>query len=155
TALHGAELVAGWREAATPYPEALRLAMVRRYGQVEGLWRIEAFAARGNPLLAHRVLVDALERLLLVLLGLNRVYYTSLKALAPVVAELELAPESLGERLAFCFPADGARSAAEAQRLAEETYDLVEAELQEVDVERLRRILRYRRTEWEAQAPDA
>ncbi|HVS84692.1 MAG TPA: hypothetical protein VHD91_03585, partial [Gaiellaceae bacterium] len=47
TALHGAELVAGWREAATPYPEALRLAMVRRYGQVEGLWRIEAFAARG------------------------------------------------------------------------------------------------------------
>lgn len=47
--LHGAELVKSWQERAARYPDGLRLAVVRAHAQIEGLWRLDAYAARGNP----------------------------------------------------------------------------------------------------------
>ena len=147
--LHGSELVERWQERAARYPDGLRLAVVRAHAQIEGLWRLDAYAARGNPVVGHQVLAAAHEDLLHTLLGLNRVYYSGFKSLEPVVAELAIAPADLLERIRASYPLAAGTSRTTLTALVEETHDLVEEHLPEIDVERLREILRYERPLWD------
>jgi hypothetical protein len=147
--LHGEQLVEGWRTGAAHYPRGLQVAVVSGHAQIEGLWRLDAFAARDNPVAGYRVLLEAQERLLHVLLGLNAVYYPGFKSLEAVVADLGIAPRELLPRLLACHPLVAGRSKAGLTALVEETYDLVERHLPEIDVERLRSILAYERPLWD------
>jgi hypothetical protein len=54
TPLHGRALAEQWQKRAAGYPDGLRLAVVRAHAQIEGLWRLDAFAARDNPVPATR-----------------------------------------------------------------------------------------------------
>jgi hypothetical protein len=148
-ALYGEDRLEPWRESASRYPDGLRLAVVRAHAQIEGLWRLDAFAERANPVAGYRVLVEAQERLLHVLLGLNGVYYSGFKALAAVVADLGIAPRDLLPRLLACYPLTMEKSKATLTALVEETYDLVEQHVPEIDVARLRAILAYERPLWD------
>ncbi len=147
--LHGGELVKSWQERAARYPDGLRLAVVRAHAQIEGLWRLDAYAARGNPVAGYQVLTAAHEDLLHTLLGLNRVYYSGFKSLEPVVADLAIAPADLLERIRASYPLAPGSSRRTLTALVEETHDLVEEHLPEIDVERLREILRYERPLWD------
>jgi hypothetical protein len=147
--LHGSALVERWQKHAAHYPDGLRLAVVRTHAQIEGLWRLDAFAARGNPVAGYQVLTAAHEDLLHVLLGLNRTYYSGFKSLTAVVRDFPLAPPDLLERMRASYPLEVGRSKAMLTALAEETHDLVETQLPEIDVGRLREILRYDRPLWE------
>jgi hypothetical protein len=146
--LHGEQVVEGWRARAR-YPRGLQVAVVSAHAQIEGLWRLDAFVARENPVAGYRVLVEAQERLLHVLLGLNAVYYSGFKSLDALVADLDIAPRELLPRLLACYPLAAGRSRAGLTALIEETYDLVEGHLPEIDVERLRSILAYERPLWD------
>lgn len=148
-ALHGAGLVASLQERAARYPDGLRLAVVKAHGQIEGLWRLDAFAARDNALAGYRVLVAAHEDLLHVLLGLNRAYYSGFKSLPALIEELRIAPPNLLERLRAAYPLVEGRSRSLTTALVEEAHDLIEIHVPEVDVDRLREILRYERPVWE------
>jgi hypothetical protein len=153
-ALHGGELVASWQERAASYPDGLRVAVVEAHAQIEGLWRLDAFAVRDNPVAGHQVLAAAHEDLLHVLLGLNRVYYSGFKSLPAVVGELRIAPPDLLERLRAAYPLVEGQSRARTTALVEEVHDLIESHIPEIDVDRLREILRYERPLWDgAQAP--
>jgi hypothetical protein len=147
--LHGDSLVAGWQQRAARYPDGLRVAVVRAHAQIEGLWRLDAYAARDNPVAGYQVLTAAHEELLNVLLGLNRAYYSGFKSLAAVVSQLQIAPQDLLGRIRASYPLEAGRSKAMVTGLVEETHDLVEEQLPEIDVERLREILRYDRPLWE------
>jgi predicted nucleotidyltransferase len=147
--LHGAQLIAEWQTRAARYPDGLRLAVVRAHAQIEGLWRLDAYAARDNPVAGYQVLTAAHEDLLHVLLGLNRTYYSGFKSLTAVVRELRIAPQDLLERIRASYPLEVGRSKEMLTALVDETHDLVEAHLPEIDVERLREILRYDRPLWE------
>jgi hypothetical protein len=149
-ALYGEDRLEPWRESASRYPDGLRLAVVRAHVQIEGLWRLDGFSARDNPVAGYRVLVEAQERLLHVLLGLNRVYYSGFKSLSAVVAGLRIAPSDLRERMLAAYPLAAGTSKAVLTALVEETYDLVEQQLPEIDVERLRAILAYDRPLWDS-----
>lgn len=64
-------------------------------------------------------------------------------------------PPDLVQRLTQVYqvePADGARILAE---LVEETYDLIEQQMPQIDVARLRAIFRYRRPAWDHTPPTA
>jgi hypothetical protein len=147
--LHGSALVERWQQRVAHYPDGLRLAVVRAHVQIEGLWRLDAYAARDNPVAGYQVLTAAHEELLHVLLGLNRTYYSGFKSLEAVVRDFRIAPQNLLERMRACYPMDGGRSKALVTALVEETYDLVEEQLPEIDVDRMREILRYDRPLWE------
>ncbi len=67
--LHGTALVERWQERAAHYPDGLRLAVVRAHAQIEGLWRLDAYAARDNPVAGYQVLTAAHEDLLHVCSG--------------------------------------------------------------------------------------
>jgi hypothetical protein len=147
--LCGSELVESWQERAARYPDGLRLAVVRAHAQIEGLWRLDAYAARDNPVVGYQVLTAAHEDLLHTLLGLNRLYYSGFKSLKAVVADLAIAPTDLRERIRASYPLKAGRSKAMLTALVEETHDLVEEHLPEIDVARLREILRYDRPLWD------
>ena len=70
-------------------------------------------------------------------------------SLTAVVSELPIAPADLVERIRASYPLEEGRSKAMLTALVEETHDLVEEQLPEIDVDRMREILRYDRPLWE------
>jgi hypothetical protein len=147
--LHGQELLDPWRQRSAEYPNGLRVAVVRANAQIEGLWRLDAFAERANPVAGYAVLTRAHEQLLHTLLGLNRVYYSGVKSLDAVGRDLEIAPRDLLERIRASYPLRAGESKQTLMTLVEETYDLIEEHVPEVDVRRLRAFLRYERPLWD------
>ena len=83
------------------------------------------------------------------LLGLNRTYYSGFKSLPAVVSELLITPHELLERLQAAYPLVEGRSRSVTTELVEDVHDLIERHLPEVDVDRLREILRYERPIWD------
>jgi predicted nucleotidyltransferase len=147
--VHGEPMIGTWAARAEPYPRELAAAMVRRYGQIDRYADWQMHMARGpNLMLAHERLAQVERHVLLMLQALNGRYHYKFKWLIPVIEELAIAPPELAARLAEVHldVADGAGSLSQ---LVEETYDLVEAHLPEIDVERLRAVFRWQRPEWD------
>jgi hypothetical protein len=144
--LRGGDLLARLRASALPYPDELATAVVRAHAQIDFLWQLEAHLERRNPLLAYAWVADVHRRLLHGLLAANRVYFFGFKRLDALEARLPVAPPRLAARIRETYAAPPAELAALVGGLAEETYDVLEQTVPGIDVDRLRRILRYRRT---------
>ena len=149
--LHGPGTLESRRAAVTDYPDALAHAVVAAHAQIDHFWRFDMFRERGNVLLAARARADIQERLLHVLLGVNRSWYAGFKSLEAVTAGLTIAPPDILDRLRRSD--DAASSKELLGPLVEETYDLVERHVAGIDVERLRSIFRYQRPLWD-EGPD-
>lgn len=139
------DLVAGWQVRARTYPRGLAIAVVQRYGVIEQFWRWQMLVERDNPLLLAREFTRIASQLLYVLHALNGRYCghpSHFKRLDALESELRKAPSRLSDRLREAFtllPAEGAEIL---RTMVEETYDLVEIHLREVDVQRLRDLFR-------------
>jgi hypothetical protein len=154
--LHGEEPIGSWRAKAEPYPRGLAIAMVNRFAQVDYFADWERFLARGrNLLLIHERFTQIERQLLLVLQALNGRYHYKFKWIERVVGELAVAPPDLAERLRSVLTDDVPAGAETLRQLVEEVYDLVEAQLPEIDVARLRSIFRWRRQAWDGPPPEA
>jgi hypothetical protein len=154
--LHGEELIRSWRAKAEPYPRGLTVAMVDRFAQIDYFADWERFLARGqNLLLIHERFTQVERQLLLVLQALNGRYHYKFKWIERVVGELAVAPHDLAARLRSVLTDDVPAGAETLRQMVEEVYDLVEAQLPEVDVARLRSIFRWRRQAWDAPPPQA
>jgi hypothetical protein len=155
-ALYNAELIQHWKARAAAYPEELAFAVVSRHAQIDHFWRWEMWLKRGtNLMMLYHSYTQVQHQLLHVLLGLNRVYYFGFKWLNVVAERFAHKPPDLVQRLTRVYrvePADGARALAE---LVEETYDLIEQQMPQIDVARLRAIFRYRRPAWDDTPPTA
>lgn len=154
-----ADLVDRWRSRARIYPRDLAIAVVERYGVIEQFWRWRMLVDRDNPLLIAREFTRVASQLLYVVHALNGRYCghpSHVKRLDALEHDLPLAPNRLSTRLrrAFTLPTpDGAEIL---RGLVEETYDLVEVHLPEVDVQRLRDLFRSERQPLEGlPGPDA
>jgi len=148
--LHGRDRVRQWQMRASEYPEELAVAVVKGHATIDHFWRWEMWLYRGeNLLMLYQAFSQVAQQLLHILLGLNRVYYFGFKWLDVVTARLLIAPPDFAGRLKRVFqiaPRDGAHELA---ALVEETYDLVEQHLPQIDVVWLRQVFRYRRPLWE------
>lgn len=153
-AFHGDELLETWRNRARDYPDALALAMVKQYAVIDHFWRWEMFLHRDeNLMLLYQSFTQIQQRILYMLLGLNREYYFGFKWLEVVCGKLTIAPDNLLGRLREVYqvePADGARKLIV---LVNETYDLLETHMPQINVERLRDIFHYQRPSWDEQPP--
>ncbi len=156
-ALYQAEgLIQQWQERARAYPEGLAIAVVKRHAQIDHFWRWEMLLHRGENLtLVYQSFSQIQQHMLHVLLGLNRVYYFGFKWLDVLLDRLQMAPADLANRLKRPYQVEPAAGAQYVAALVEETYDLIEQHLPGIDVERLRRIFRYRRPAWDQPPPIA
>jgi hypothetical protein len=146
TGFHGDELVAQWKARVALYPDALAVAVIESGGVIEEFWQWEVHVDRGNPVLLVGWFSAVCEQVLNILLALNRQYGPRPKRLDAFVAALDVGPPRLGERLRQVFTVDAPVAARILSELVEETFTLVETELPDVDVDRLRRIFRRRRS---------
>lgn len=143
-----ADVVAQWQGRAQEYPRALAVAVVQRNGGIDQFWRWQMHAERNNPLLLAREFFRISNQLLSMLHALNGRYCGHASAFKRIDAfdqELPIAPRDLAARLRSVFTSAPHEGAGALRNLVEETFDLVEVRLPEVDVERLRSRFRSER----------
>jgi hypothetical protein len=152
--VHGEALIEAWRSRTAVYPRELALAVVRKYAQIEFLWTTEKFLERGNNLmLVYDVLVGISKQLIHVLFALNRTYYSGFKWIDLQISSMKIIPPDFIKRLQAVFASEPLAGAEELRTLVEETYSLIEKEMPEIDVARLRWLFRYRRELWDGPPP--
>jgi hypothetical protein len=152
--IHGAALIEKWHSRAADYPRGLALDMVKRHAQIEFLWRSDVFLERGNNLLLlYDTFTQISKQLLYVLLGLNRIYHPGFKWTHLLAERMQIAPSDFYRRMQQVFQSEPLAAVEELRALVEETYTLIEQEMPEIDVERLRRLFRYRRQSWDDPPP--
>jgi predicted nucleotidyltransferase len=145
-ALHGAPLIAAWRQRCSAFPTSLAVAMVAKGLTLRPLERLEMLAAREDALLLHRDLVDNLQGLLDALFGLNRVFapHPFHKRLEWEAALIPIKPEDLARRIRRLLGATPGEAVAEAGALANETFDLVAAHLPDFQIAPVREAFAFR-----------
>lgn len=152
--LHHAELVQQWKARAASYPDGLAVAVVNWHAQIDHFWRWEMWLERSaNLMMLYHAFTQVQQKLLHVLLGLNRVYYFGFKWLDVVAERLQYKPDDLVRRLTQVYQVEPAAGAHELSKLVDETYDLVEQHLPQVDVAWLRAVFHYQRPAWDEAPP--
>jgi hypothetical protein len=146
--LAGAERLAALQARLAAFPPKLGRAMVE-HGLVASLsWRgITQLLHRDAALWCRDIQVDACYRLLLVLCGLNRRYFTrfQVKRLHRLASQLPIAPPALAERIETLLAQAPRAAFGELHRLEGEVLELVAEHLPDVDLDKLR----TRRAAWE------
>jgi hypothetical protein len=148
--LHGAEVIAAWRERAAAYPEPLRRASIEHHWRFFPLWYYgEVLSRRDGELWRLDMLLEGAINQLGVLAALNRVYYArfELKRFRRLVDKLALAPPRLADRLESLFRLPADEAADELGRLVVETRELVLGELPDLELT-LRRLPGERIRPW-------
>lgn len=139
--LAGGERLAALQRRLAAFPPELGRAMVVHGLQAPLSWRGAAqLLHRDTALWCRDLQVDACYRLLLVLCGLNRRYFTrfQVKRLHRLAAGLAIAPPALAERIEALLAAPPREAFDALHRLEGEVMELVAAHLPEVDLEPLR-----------------
>jgi hypothetical protein len=143
--LYGGEQIAGWQEKAAQYPDGLARAMVRAHLRFYPRWLLEGMiAGRGDLLWLHEVLIQEQRKILGVLLGLNQIYHHGeLKRLDRLVERMVIAPAHLSARLRQILQAEPLAAIDQIQALIEETLDLIDRHLPEVETSEARQPSRF------------
>lgn len=147
--LHGEDIIIQWQTQLSPYPEELAVAMVQKH-------------LKFRPFDGQHILTDRLEIpmlyenrctitrwLLNILFGLNRIYHPGFKWTRYFVEEMNIKPPEFFARLERVFQSDAASGTHELRRLAEETFDLVEQCLPQIDLKQQRETFNRLNPRWE------
>ena len=135
-ALHGADLVEGWRRRAE-YTTGLQRAMVEKHWHFFPWWYFEdKLLRRDATIWRYEVLVQSAYNLVGVLAALNRIYYSTfeLKRVRSYLAAFEVAPPGFADRLETLFTADARAATVELERLVDETRGLVAERFPDLDL---------------------
>ena len=155
-ALHGDDLIGHWRAKAADYPDALARAMVKHYLRFFPLWYVaDRLALRDATLWEQQVFVESAQRILGVLAGLNRRYYSpfQFERTHAFVAKMTIAPPRLADRLEALFRAERAAAILELENLVRETVELVGIHMSELDTAHIQLYVGERARPWTSEGP--
>ena len=145
-------LITQWQQQAAAYPYELAVAMVRNHLRFRPAWEQEQLAERNDVLVLYDSFCTAQKHLLLVLLGLNRLYYPGWRWLDRLIDQLQVTPPQLSPRFKQLFAIvsiDPLAAVYQLHELNEETFVLVETHLPAVDTRQVRARFREQRANWE------
>ncbi len=136
--LYGEDIIKHWQTRLSPYPEELAVAMVQKH--------LKFRPFDGQQILTERLEIPMLYEnncaivrwLLNLLFGLNRIYYPGFKWTRYFVEEMDIKPPEFFARLERVFQSDAVSGTCELRQLSEETFDLVEKHLPQVDLKQQR-----------------
>jgi hypothetical protein len=141
-------LITQWQQQAAAYPHKLAVAMVREHVRFRPAWEQERLAERHDVLVLYDSLCTAQKHLLLVLLGLNRLYYPGWRWMDRLMEQMQVTPPNLSPRFKQLFAIvsiDPLASVYQLHELIEETFVLVETHLADADTRQVRARFRERR----------
>jgi len=151
--LSGQDVITRWQARAASYPDATARAMVRENLSFTPWWGKEMLAERGELLLLYESFGTIAKKILMVLMGINRIYHPGFKWVDRVIERMEVAPPDLASRLRLIFRAEPATALPELRRLVEETFALVKEHMPEVDTRAAHESFQQRRQPWETAPP--
>ena len=137
-----------WQSRAQVYPRELSVAMVRAYLLFPPAWEQEQLAERSELLALYEALCTAQKQMLLVLMGLNHLYYPGWRWVERLMAQMRIAPPRLAARCKQLFgivSIDPLASVYQLHDLIEETFRLVQTHLSECDTTQARALFQERR----------
>lgn len=141
-------LIARWQQQAAAYPHDLAVAMARKYLRFRPAREQERLAERNDVLALYDSLCTSQKHLLLVLLGLNHLYYPGWRWVDRLMNEMQVMPSNLSPRLRQLFAIvsiDPLAAVYQLHELIEETFSLVETCLPTVDFTQARERFHERR----------
>jgi hypothetical protein len=147
--LHGEDLIKKWQTQISPYPEELAVAMVQKH--------LKFRPFDGQHILTERLEIPTLYEnrctivrwFLNILFGLNHIYHPGFKWTRYWLEEMNIKPPEFFARLERVFQSDAASGTHELRRLAEETFDLVEQCLPQIDLKQQRETFNRLNPRWE------
>ncbi|KAB8315518.1 hypothetical protein SD81_029440 [Tolypothrix campylonemoides VB511288] len=151
--LYGELLIQQWKAKIANYPDGLAQKMVEHYLKFFAIWGMqEKFARRDTTLWYYQVLVESAQNILGVLSGLNRLYYTTFqfKRMSRFIQQMEIAPENLAARLEDLFRYEACVAVNELEALVQETVQLVEIHMPQIDTSSAKQKLGWRQQPWQA-----
>lgn len=141
-------LIARWQQQVATYPHALAVMMARKYLRFHPAWEAEQLAERNDVLALYDSLCTAQKHILLVLLGLNHLYYPGWRRVDRLMNEMLVAPPNLSPRFRQLFAIvsiDPLAAVYQLHELIEETFALVETCLPALNTTRARQRFHQRR----------
>lgn len=151
-AVYGDAYMNAWQDRIRRYPDGLRRAMVEKHLQFFPYWNVQALLGRRDAVVWHyQILVESSFKLVAVLAGLNRLYFTTFqfKKMHRLLAQMKIIPENFGERIEALFAQEPAQAADALEQLVREVVLLVEQEMPEIDTARVNKQLGARRQPWQ------
>ncbi|MFQ4139867.1 DUF4037 domain-containing protein [Nodosilinea sp. PGN35] len=150
--LYGEDLINQWQAQLSPYPEELAIAMVQK--------QLKFRPFDGQHILTERLEIPMLYEnncaitrwLLNILFGINRIYHPGFKWTRYFVGEMPIKPPDFFARLERVFQSDAATATYELRKLVEETFDLVEHCLPQIDLQQQRETYNRLYLRWELPA---
>jgi Nucleotidyltransferase domain/Domain of unknown function (DUF4037) len=141
-----------WQSRATTYPRGLSMAMVRAHLRFRPGWELEMLAERNELLALYETFCAVEKQVLLVLMGLNRLYYPGWQRVDRLIEQMRIAPTMLAARFKQVFgivSIDPLASVYQLHDLIEETFPLVQTHLSELDTAQACARFQERRQVWE------
>ncbi|MEO1146170.1 MAG: DUF4037 domain-containing protein [Cyanobacteria bacterium J06638_22] len=136
--LYGEEVIQPWQRQLSQYPEELAVAMVQKHLKFRPFHGQEILSDRLEIPMLYENNCAIVRWLLNLLFGLNRIYHPGFKWTRFFVEEMHIKPHNFFERLEQIFQSDAVSGTTELRNLCEETFDLVEQYLPNVDLKQQR-----------------
>jgi len=152
--LSDSSVLTHWQQQAKVYPYELSVAMVRAHLLFCVGWEQEKLAERSDLLALYDSICTVEKHILLVLMGVNRIYYPGWQWVDRLIGQMRIAPLNLAPRFKQVFgivSIDPLAGVYQLHELIEETFALLETHLSEFDTTLAR--FRERRQTWE-RVPD-
>lgn len=149
--LYGETLIQQWKAKVANYPDGLAQTMVEHYLKFFAIWGMqEKFTRRDTTLWYYQIMVESAQNLLGVLSGLNRLYYSTFqfKRMSRFIKQMEILPANLASRLECLFHTEPDIAVNQLEALVQETVDLVEIHMPQVDTLSAKRRLGWRQHPW-------
>jgi len=154
--LYNPTLLQHWQRKASVYPHELGVATVRAHLLFCPAWGQEMLAERNDLLALYDSFCTTEKRILLVLMGLNHIYYPGFQWIDRLIGQMHIVPPNLATRCKQVFGIVGIDPLAgvyQLHELIEETFSLVQTHLGEFDITQVRAEFADRPKTWE-HAPD-
>ena len=145
-----------WQSRVMAYPRGLSMAMIRAHLRFRPGWELEMLAERSELLALYESFCTIEKQVLLVLMGLNRLYYPGWQRVDRLIEQMRIAPLKLAARFKQIFgivSIDPLASVYQLHDLIEETFRLVQAHLRELDTAQAHARFQEQRQFWEC-VPD-
>ncbi|CAA9401044.1 hypothetical protein AVDCRST_MAG94-5913 [uncultured Leptolyngbya sp.] len=153
--LYGEDRIKAWQNRLALYPEALAVAMVQKQLNFRPFDGQHILTERLELPLLYENNCALVRRLLSVLFGLNHIYHPGFKWTRYFVDEMSIKPPQFWARLEQVFQADAASGTQALRQLSEQTFDLVEAPLPQVELKQQRETFNRLYPQWQLPLGDS
>lgn len=152
--LYGEDIIKHWQTQISPYPEELAIAMIQKHLKFRPFDGQQILTERLEIPMLYENKCTIVRWLLNLLFGLNRIYHPGFKWTRYWVEAMSIKPPEFFARLERVFQSDAASGTHELRQLSEETFDLVEQHLPQVDLKQQRETFNRLYPKWKLPVGD-